>query len=186
MISVRHLPANARIARAWRNGGGVTHDVALFPEGAGDEDFLWRASIATIAADGPFSLWPGVDRALLLLHGRLALAVGGDERNLEGGDPAQTFAGEEAVSARPLRGACTVLNLMARRGEARIALERWTAGRPSRADQFLLLTERATTIGLNGQSIDLAADDALLLAAKEVTELAFDHPVIVAEIFFGA
>lgn len=186
MNIVRHLPANMRIARAWRNGGGVTHDVALSPEGADDENFLWRASIATIAAAGPFSPWPGVDRALMLLRGRLTLAVGGDERDLEDGDPAQTFAGEEAVSGRPCGGACTVLNLMARRGNAHIVLERWTAGRPSRADQLLLLAESATTIELNGQSIDLAAEDALLLTTKEVTGLAFDHPVIVAGIFGGA
>ena len=185
MTSVRHLPADTRIARAWRNGGGVTHDVALFPEGAGDEDFLWRASIATIASDGPFSLWPGIDRALMLLHGMLALTVGGQERDLEGGAPAQIFAGEEAVSARPCGGACTVFNLMARRGDAGIALERWATGRPSNADQLLLLTERATTIGLNGQSIDMAAADALLLTPKEATGLTFDHPVIVAEIFSG-
>ena len=131
MSSVRHLPAEARIARAWRNGGGVTHDVVLFPQGAGDDDFLWRASIATIAADGPFSPWPGVDRALILLCGRLTLAVGDDERDLETDSPAQTFAGEKAVSARPHGGACRVLNLMARRGEASIILDRWTTVRPS-------------------------------------------------------
>lgn len=186
MISVRHLPASARISRVWRNGGGVTHDVALFPEGADDEDFLWRASIATIAADGPFSPWPGVDRALMLLDGKLMLAIGDDQRPLEAGDPAQAFAGEEAVSATPCGGACTVLNLMARRGEARIILERWAAVRPSDADQLFLLAETATTIRLNGQSIDLAAEDALLLTTKEVTGLAFDHPVIVAGIFVGA
>lgn len=186
MSAVRHLPTDARIARAWRNGGGVTRDVTLFPKGAGDENFLWRASIATIAAAGPFSPWPGVDRALMLLDGKLTLTIGDDERGLESGDPAQIFAGEGAVSARLCGGACTVLNLMARRGEAHIMLDRWTTGRPSKADQLLLLAEDRTTIELNGQSIDLVAEDALLFTAKEVTELAFDHPVIVAEIFIGA
>ena len=185
MTSVRHLPAEARIARAWRNGGGVTHDVALFPEGAGDENFLWRASIATIAAAGPFSLWPGIDRALMLLDGKLTLAVGDEERDLETGDPAQTFPGEEAVSACPRGGACTVLNLMARRGSARIIVERWTSVRASKADQLLLLAEEPITIGLNGQSIDLAPWDALLLTAKGATGLALDHPIIVAEISNG-
>lgn len=185
-MSVRHLPASARIARAWRNGGGVTHDVALFPEGAGDEGFLWRASIATIAADGPFSPWPGVDRALMLLDGRLRLAIGDDERDLETSDPARTFSGEEAVSARPLGGACTVLNLMARRGSARIIVERWTSVRASEANQFLLLAEEPMTIGVNGQSINLAARDALLLTTEGATGLTFDHPVTVAEIFIDA
>lgn len=185
MTSVRHLPADARIARAWRNGGGVTHDVALFPEDAGDEDFLWRASIATIAAAGPFSPWPGVDRTLLLLDGKLTLAIGDEERDLETGDPAQIFAGEDAVTAAPHGSTCTVLNLMARRGRTQVRLDRWTAVRPTAADRLFLLTEQAMTVGLNGQSIDLAAGDALLLAGQEASDLTLDHPVIVAEIFIG-
>ena len=46
----------------WKNGGGETREIICVP--APDAPFLWRASIATLQADGPFSPFPGVDLAL--------------------------------------------------------------------------------------------------------------------------
>lgn len=37
----------------WKNGGGETREIICVP--APDAPFLWRASIATLQADGPFS-----------------------------------------------------------------------------------------------------------------------------------
>ncbi len=48
---MRLLAATDRIARPWKNGGGVTFDVLSFPEGSTLETFAWRISIAE-AADG--------------------------------------------------------------------------------------------------------------------------------------
>jgi hypothetical protein len=40
----------------WKNGGGVTREVAAcYPQGGDGQDFLWRVSIATVAGNGPFS-----------------------------------------------------------------------------------------------------------------------------------
>ena len=120
MTSVRHLSADTRIARAWRNGGGVTHDVALFPEGAGDEDFLWRASIATIAEPGAFSLFPGIGRVFKVLDGQVRLSIDdAPPQALKAGDPAIAFAGEAKVWSEPVGGECTVLNIMTARGRVR-------------------------------------------------------------------
>jgi environmental stress-induced protein Ves len=38
--------------------GGETREIISWPQGAAEFD--WRASIATIAADGPFSAFPGL------------------------------------------------------------------------------------------------------------------------------
>ena len=54
---------------AWKNGGGETAEIAVFPEGACYDDFHWRLSMARIAADGPFSTFPNVDRTLALIEG---------------------------------------------------------------------------------------------------------------------
>lgn len=184
MTGVLHLASDAHVARPWRGGGGVTRDIIAVPAGSGDDDFLWRASIATIDAAGPFSAWPGVDRMFVLLRGRMLLTVGGgDEQRVELGGPAIRFAGETVVEARPLDGPCTALNLMARRGRCRIAVDRWTAARPNAAGQCLLLAEQATTVRVDGKTIDLAPDDALLLTGGAPAALAFDRPLIVAEIF---
>jgi len=179
----RILLADARLARAWRNGGGTTSDVAVFPHGAGDDDFYWRASIATIAAEGPFSIWPGVERTLMLLRGRVTLQIGDRELRLETGDTAIVFAGEENVAARPEGEACTVLNIMTRRGHIQARLERWMTARPSAAGSLLMLAEQPMAVRFYGETANLAKDDALLLAAAAATELQFDHPLIVAELF---
>nr|WP_243853547.1 HutD family protein [Sphingopyxis panaciterrae] len=166
------MPAAERIARPWRNGGGVTRDVAVFPPGAGDGDFVWRASIATIDTAGPFSAFPGVDRLLLPLAGALSLTIDRDSaRRLQPGDPAFAFPGEAAVTGAPVGGACTVLNIMARRGLVRTQVEHGTQIRAS-ADHMLLLATEQTAVCLGGERFDLAPHDALLLGAGDATAAA--------------
>ena len=53
----------------WKNGGGETAEIAVFPEGAGLDEFDWRISMARVEAGGPFSRFPGVDRTLSILEG---------------------------------------------------------------------------------------------------------------------
>jgi len=53
-------------AMAWKNGQGMTREIAREP---GDGDFLWRLSIAEVAASGDFSLFPGYDRTITLIEG---------------------------------------------------------------------------------------------------------------------
>ena len=57
------------VASPWKNGGGVTREVAAWPEGAGLDTFVWRVSVADVAQAGPFSRFDGVDRTLVLLCG---------------------------------------------------------------------------------------------------------------------
>ena len=61
------LPASGYRAMAWKNGQGVTREIAREP--ASGDSFLWRLSIAEVAADGAFSLFPGVDRTITLIQG---------------------------------------------------------------------------------------------------------------------
>ena len=53
----------------WKNGGGVTRELCKLPHPSDPARFLARLSIATVAASGPFSVFPGVDRVLMLLEG---------------------------------------------------------------------------------------------------------------------
>lgn len=179
MTVIQHLPAAGRIARPWRNGGGVTRDVAIFPPGAGDDDFLWRVSIATIDTAGPFSAFPGADRLLVPLAGTLSLTIGREsEHRLQPGDPAFAFPGEAAVTGAPVGGACTVVNLMARRGLVRSQVELRTQIRAS-AGHILLLAIEQTAVCLGGERFDLAPHDALLLKAGDATAT----PAVAAALF---
>ncbi len=51
----------------WRNAAGETREICTFPPAK--RDFYWRASITSIAANGEFSLFPGMERIVTLLEG---------------------------------------------------------------------------------------------------------------------
>jgi hypothetical protein len=55
------------VATPWKNGGGITHEAIRVP--ASGEPFLWRVSVAHIAASGPFSDFAGYNRKMVLLRG---------------------------------------------------------------------------------------------------------------------
>jgi environmental stress-induced protein Ves len=69
---MRHLRPDSYKVMPWKNGGGSTIELAVFPEhtGLSDRPFQWRVSIADVAADGPFSLFPGYDRHIMLIDGK--------------------------------------------------------------------------------------------------------------------
>ncbi|MBE5250860.1 HutD family protein [Mixta mediterraneensis] len=97
----------------WRNGGGETREIMSFPPGK--EQFGWRASIATISADGPFSLFPHVDRVITLLHGDdVLLSAPGVQHRLTPLQP-WAFSGELALSACLNGSASEDFNIMTRR-----------------------------------------------------------------------
>ena len=109
----------------WKNGGGDTTEIRTDPEGAGLEDFTWRLSAARVARDGPFSLFPGVDRTLAVLSGDgLALQVAGTEVRLAPGDAPFSFPGDAPTEGRLLGGPVEDLNIMTRRGVARHRMQR--------------------------------------------------------------
>ena len=108
----------------WKNGGGATTEIAVFPTGAGFDEFDWRVSLATITEDGPFSQFPGIDRSLALVDGDGVLLDFGDERVvLSPSEPLVEFAGEDVVHAT-VNGQPTLdFNVMTRRGRCRHRLE---------------------------------------------------------------
>ncbi|MCX5151916.1 HutD family protein [Streptomyces sp. NBC_00320] len=113
---VRILRAGDRAAVAWKNGGGVTREIAAWPEDAGMADFGWRVSLAEVAADGPFSAFPGVDRTLTLAEGAgMDLAVAGARRLVDERYAPQDFPGDAPTACRLLDGPVVNFNVMYRR-----------------------------------------------------------------------
>ncbi|WP_405532809.1 HutD family protein [Streptomyces avidinii] len=124
---IRILRAADRTATVWKNGGGVTREIAAWPEGAGMDDFGWRVSLAEVAADGPFSAFPGIGRTLTLAEGAgMDLTVGGVRRLVAERYAPQDFPGDEPTDCRLLSGPVVNFNVMYRRGavEARTAVVR--------------------------------------------------------------
>jgi environmental stress-induced protein Ves len=159
-------------ASPWKNGGGVTREIACHPPQAGMQNFDWRISIAHIASDGDFSVFAGVDRVITLLEGggvQLSSADGSVMHALD--TPLQPFAfsGDTAVHGRLLNGDCHDFNVMTRRGvcqaELRV-LRRHETGLPAPAG--LLMAMRGTwqvqtdgTDAASGQQHALGAQTGL-------------------------
>lgn len=99
----------------WRNGGGVTREIA---RGAldGATEWDWRLSVARIAHDGPFSTFPGIDRVATLLDGAVRLESAAQTLAWTAPGEAHGFAGETAFTARLDGGGARFFNVMARRG----------------------------------------------------------------------
>lgn len=114
MIGV--YPATSRIWRPWKNGGGKTAEIAAFPPGAGFDNFDWRLSTAIVAADGPFSTFPGIDRVLTVLEGGpMALEITGTRHLVDSSSPPLAFPGDLPVMARLQGPPLLDFNLMLRR-----------------------------------------------------------------------
>jgi environmental stress-induced protein Ves len=114
---IRALPVSARTAVPWKNGGGVTREIAVWPEGAGMDAFAWRVSLAEVAADGPFSAFPDVDRTLTVVEGAgMDLTVGGERRLVNTRYAPRDFRGDVPTDCRLLDGPVVNLNVMWRRG----------------------------------------------------------------------
>ncbi len=105
----------------WKNGGGSTREIVCWPPGAGMDTFDWRVSLATIAQSGPFSVFAGVDRVILLLDGdgvHLQSAGGIDHRLDEALQPF-AFSGDETLDCTLLGGPSQDFNVMTRRSTLR-------------------------------------------------------------------
>lgn len=170
-----YLPNSQRRISRWKNGGGCTAEIAIAPNGAGLDDFDWRISMATISQAGDFSVFPGIDRTLMLLAGNgVALQV--DQAppfKLDLGQPLIRFPGEAAVRASISDGPCTDFNVMTRRGACRHRFEtRSFIGQHSLtrrgANTLLFLAGGAPVHCLCGHTARrLNQHDALLLSADD-------------------
>ena len=128
------LRAADRGAVPWKNGGGVTRDVAASPPGATLDTFDWRISIAEIAASGPFSRFPGIDRRLAVLDGKVALIVEGRGavNARPEGEGHRVPRVRPAVHANLVGGPSMDLNIMTRRERFVARMSRRSAMRLTR------------------------------------------------------
>jgi len=105
-------------AEPWRNGGGVTRELASHPKAASAQDgaWDWRVSIAEVSKAGAFSPFPGMDRVLTVIDGELLLlTVDGAEHPLEKYRPFRFPGDADTASALPT-GDIRDLNVITRNG----------------------------------------------------------------------
>jgi hypothetical protein len=112
MSAMRLVRVDAVPSQRWRNGGGFTRELLVWPTA---EAWRLRVSVADIGADGPFSSFPAVERWFAVLDGHgVELTVDGAAHRLAAGSAPLRFAGDAATACRLLDGPTRDLNLMLR------------------------------------------------------------------------
>ncbi|WP_326631072.1 MULTISPECIES: HutD/Ves family protein [unclassified Streptomyces] len=164
-MTLRVLRAADRPAVPWKNGGGVTREIAASPEGAPLDDFDWRVSLADVSADGPFSSFPGVDRTLTVVEGAgMDLMVGGEHHIVDEQYWPHDFPGDLETDGRLLGGPVVNLNVMYRRERttAEVAVVRGTLRLLAPQSGTVLAVALEDGAVLDGHDIELDCYDAVV------------------------
>ncbi len=156
----------------WKNGGGETTEIAVHPAGASVEDFGWRISMATVASDGPFSIFPGIGRTLSVLEGEgMVLTIGESAPvTLTPASAPLSFPADVPISAQLVGGAITDLNVMTRRGHFTHRVERHHVPGVLElkvADGLLFSCARHLKVASDVMAVELEFQDALELHGPE-------------------
>lgn len=93
----------------WKNGGGVTREIARAEGGGG---WIWRLSVADVGADGPFSHFGGMTRILTVIEGAGIDLVTPEGVIAARPDRPVSFSGETPVEGRLCAGPIRDLNVI--------------------------------------------------------------------------
>lgn len=167
---IRILRAADHKSMPWKNGGGVTTEIVVHPEGSALDAFDWRVSMAQVASDGPFSAFPGIDRTLAVLEGAgISLTIGGEEPVLLGKESAPlTFPADQPTHGALATGPILDLNVMVRRGSVRASVERHVVSgtldlSPEPGWTLVLVNHGSALLRHDGSVENLDARDCLLV-----------------------
>lgn len=128
--STRRILTSEIQATPWKNGGGVTREIATGgPPGPGP-GWGWRVSLAEVAQDGPFSIFPETDRVIAVIDG-----AGMDLISPDGAaialEPFQAvrISGDDPLSGRLRHGPVRDLNVMVLRAHFAADMDLWQGPR---------------------------------------------------------
>jgi environmental stress-induced protein Ves len=148
----------------WKNGGGVTTDIAF------DGD-VWRFSRTPITVAGPFSDYTGFDRMQVLVAGSgLVLQTPAGEIDVRRPFRPVRFAGETRIVSRLESGPVEVVNLMGDRSRVGIALAVLEAGQTrdlGPAVHIAYCPVGRARLQIDDETYDLDADGGLKIESKE-------------------
>jgi environmental stress-induced protein Ves len=193
MSEGRDPPSTVQILRSeqhrrmpWRNGGGVTYELASSPTDTDLADFDWRVSIAEVEAGGPFSVFPDVDRTIILIEGKwMALTVGGRRHRFGVLDPFSFDGATQTECEVP--GRSRDLNVMTRRGRVTASVAAFEADSPDRCavdgseTMFVCLTSSVLLASADGDEVELDPLDAVLTTGSPPVTIRGGGAVVVIQ-----
>jgi environmental stress-induced protein Ves len=163
----RHTP--------WKNGGGVTTDVAesMLPGFAPSswEGVVWRFGRTAIVTPGPFSDLSGYDRQQVLVSGSgLVLETPAGEIDVRRPFKPVRFAGETRIVSRLEAGPVEVVNLLGDRSRVSIELSCLATGVTNSRPAGVHIIYAATTacdLAVDGNALQITSGHALRIEAGE-------------------
>jgi uncharacterized protein len=110
---MRHLTPADYIRQPWKNGLGTTTE--LVRQNRVDGQIYFRLSVASVVENGPFSIFPGLNRSLTVIDGPGFDLIG--ERKLRA-DPLKPveFSGDSHIVAANVTAPSDDFNVMAWKG----------------------------------------------------------------------
>ncbi len=187
----------------WKNGGGETFQIAIFPQDASLANFDWRVSRARVAKSGPFSAFPGVDRSLAVISGgelqlRLWNADGAAPENapitviLSADNAPIAFSGDTRVESVIGSGRSVVdFNVMTRRGRFTHHLKKMVLDRRVQiTGRIIVLYCTAGSIEVrslhSSDSTTLTSGEAMIVSEVDLVEVILQlDPLAVAELWIA-
>ncbi len=159
------------VERPWRNGGGITREIAETRRGA---DLLWRLSMADVASDGPFSDFSGLMRVLTVIEGGAMELITPQGTIIAAPREPVRFDGGLAVTSKLTEGPLRDLNLMfdpARvAGDVTLIQGPQSRSLAATAQQSYAIHMLAGTADIGGDAL-AEGDTAVLETGTPVTEV---------------
>ena len=165
---------------AWKNGGGITHEIARAEDARG---LIWRLSIAEVASDGPFSRFEGLSRILTVIEGAGLVLDTPDGPLAAKPLVPLAFSGDTPVDSRMVAGPIRDFNVIydANRIKATVTVRQGSDFvPPSKARQIALLCLKGQMIA-DGQTV---AQGSVLLAEPVPANLILPRDGLVLETLF--
>jgi uncharacterized protein len=161
-------PAHYR-AIPWKNGGGISTDIATDSATGGE---VWRFGRTPIPVAGPFSDYTGYDRVQVVIKGR-GLVLDGPQGEIDLRTPFTLvrYRGELPLVSRLEAGPVEVVNLIGQRAKVSVDMQILDAGKSLQLGKglhFAYAPTEASTVGAHA----LAVDHCLRIEAAGPTMLA--------------
>ncbi|MDR6874668.1 environmental stress-induced protein Ves [Bosea sp. BE125] len=173
------LPPESFRRTPWKNGGGVTIDIAdAYREGATPgswEGMIWRFGRTSIVAPGPFSDLTGYERLQLVIAGSgLVLETPAGEIDLRRPFKPVRYDGGTPIISRLENGPVEVVNLIADRALCKIDLIVVTTGQDAMLGagrHVIYAPENAFTGSCDAKPVRIEPGQALLIEARIAVSL---------------
>ncbi len=112
-MSMRHLTPANYTRQPWKNGRGTTTE--LIRQNRTDGQIYFRISIASVVENGPFSVFPGLNRSLTVIDGPGFDLIGEYQLRADPLKPV-AFPGDSQIVAANVTAPSEDFNVMAMKG----------------------------------------------------------------------